>query len=277
MADLDPNFIARFMIAWRQVNSATPPSSAPPSGVPPSGASPSSVPPSNVPPSSAPPAYAPPAYTPPAYTQLFTSGQLTNTPFSALHNTVSSTRLGYNRRQHQQGVIGQQVAERDIPIAVNFYLQQSPGETVPIPNASMLITLPPTQRIGFIDLWVRNTLFSALPGIICFRPRLEDKFYLAEAMIKGAGKKLVPRWISGVDAEFEGTVKEFLTKVPAPKLHVVVARYEGAIDNWPDSNIVLAVSYMDTTSFIRITASCRSYRKPNPSEGKGPKASPAAG
>ena len=52
--------------------------------------------------------------------------------------------------------------------------------------------------------------------------------------------KYCPRWISGVDDTFDGTVKELVNKLPGrkPKLHVVVKRYKDTYsfedDLWGD-------------------------------------------
>lgn len=102
MSDIPPPAaIAAFITAWQDANSATPLPATP------------STAPSTAPPSS----------------------QLTYTPFSALNGTVSSTRLAYLQRLKEKRA---PVVERDIPIAVTFYLQERPGETQPIPDGIVI-------------------------------------------------------------------------------------------------------------------------------------------
>jgi hypothetical protein len=72
---------------------------------------------------------------------------------------------------------------------------------------------------------VRNKLLSGLSGIVNFTPLPTDKFYLADTMTK-AGKKLLPRWISGINRDFNGTMKQLVEKIPGqPRLYIVIERY----------------------------------------------------
>jgi hypothetical protein len=85
---------------------------------------------------------------------------------------------------------------------------------------------------------VREKILPELPGIVTFKAEYTDKFYLADAMITGAGKKLLPRWVPGIKADFLGTAKQFVETIRTAKLHIVVARYEGQVWNWPDTELI---------------------------------------
>jgi hypothetical protein len=104
--------------------------------------------------------------------------------------------------------------------------------------ATTTIRLPPHDLIGDIDHLVREKILPELPGIVTFKAEYTDKFYLADAMMTGAGKKLLPRWVPGIKADFLGTAKQFVETIRTAKLHIVVARYEGQVWNWPNTELV---------------------------------------
>jgi hypothetical protein len=90
-----------------------------------------------------------------------------------------------------------------------------------------------------IDCFTRDYFVAGLPSIVDFRPGWTDKCYFAEEIqyVKG---KYSPRWISGVDESFDGTIKELIDRLPGrkPKLYVVVKRYKDTYsfeaDLWED-------------------------------------------
>ncbi|CAP93269.1 Pc16g05990 [Penicillium rubens Wisconsin 54-1255] len=106
-------------------------------------------------------------------------------------------------------------AAKEVTMIVIFYIQEGLGETNIIPDALISIKLRAKQVILNIDSFVRDFFVIGLPSIVDFRPEWTDKFYLAKDMqyIKG---KYSPRWISGVDDTFDGTIKELINKLPAP-------------------------------------------------------------
>ena len=90
-----------------------------------------------------------------------------------------------------------------------------------------------------IDSFARDYFIIALPSIVDFSLGWTDKCYFAEEMQYAKGK-YSPRWISGVDDSFDGTVKELVDRLPGrkAKLHVVVKRYKDTYsfeaDLWED-------------------------------------------
>ncbi|CAP93804.1 hypothetical protein PCH_Pc16g11340 [Penicillium rubens Wisconsin 54-1255] len=106
-------------------------------------------------------------------------------------------------------------------------------------TASISVNLRPEQMILNIDCFTRDYFVAGLPSIVDFRPGWTDKCYFAEEIqyVKG---KYSPRWISGVDESFDGTIKELIDRLPGrkPKLYVVVKRYKDTYsfeaDLWED-------------------------------------------
>ncbi|KAJ5277968.1 hypothetical protein N7524_004121 [Penicillium chrysogenum] len=168
--------------------------------------------------------------------------QYISTRFSDLKgNPVSGSRLTYTKQYKEAEATRKAAKEanKEITMIVIFYLQEKPGETNPIPDTSISVNLRPKQIILNIDSFARDYFVTGLPSIVDFRPEWTDKFYFTKEMqyIKG---KYYPRWISGVDETFDGTIKELINKLPGrkAKLHVVVKRYQDTYsfeaDLWDD-------------------------------------------
>ncbi|KAJ5282922.1 hypothetical protein N7505_000902 [Penicillium chrysogenum] len=113
------------------------------------------------------------------------------------------------------------------------------GETNPIPDASVSVNLRPEQTVLNIDSFTRDYFITALPSIVDFKLGWTDKCYFAKEMQYAKGK-YSPRWISGVDDSFDGTVKELVDRLLGrkAKLHMVVKRYKDTYsfeaDLWED-------------------------------------------
>ncbi|KAJ6188184.1 hypothetical protein N7519_003092 [Penicillium mononematosum] len=116
---------------------------------------------------------------------LPTQAQYTGTRFADLRsNPVSGNRLTYTKK-YQEAEAARKAAEeasKEITIIVIFYLQEKPGETNPIPDTSISVSLRPKQTVLNIDSFTRDYFVKGLPSIVDFSLGWTDKCYFTEEM-----------------------------------------------------------------------------------------------